>query len=170
MVKKPSYPSKGVPQPKKKRAGATRNGSEAPGGRQIGTDPQGGAGKIESDPQKDEGTSETAWDHLSQSCSSGIHLGNTPPLTASVSQVLCEVQHEKFMRWPSQIKSNPVKRDNTKYCEFHKDHGHQTKDCIQLRKKIEYMIRRGHLLLYVASEGLEQAQPPPPRQPTPSQH
>ena len=28
---------------------------------------------------KDEGTSGIAWDHLSLSCSSGIHLGNTPP-------------------------------------------------------------------------------------------
>ena len=34
------------------------------------------------------------------------------PLTASVSQVLREVQHEKFLRWPSQMKSDPTKRDN----------------------------------------------------------
>ena len=29
-------------------------------------------------PRKDEGTSGIAWDHLNLSCSSGIHLGNTP--------------------------------------------------------------------------------------------
>ena len=62
------------------------------------------------------------------------------PLTASVSQVLREVKHEKFMRWPSHIKSVPIKRDNTKYCEFHRDHGHRTDGCIQLRKEIEYLI------------------------------
>ena len=88
------------------------------------------------------------------------------PLTASVSQVLHEVRHEKILRWPSQIKSDPVKRDNTKYCEFNKDHGHRTYDYIQLRKEIEYLIRRGHLRRYVASEGQEQVQPPPPCQPT----
>ena len=92
------------------------------------------------------------------------------PLTTSGSQVLREVQHEKFLRWPSQIKSDPVKRDNTKYCEFHRDHRHRTDDCIQLRKEIEYLIRHGHLRCYVASEGQEQVQPPPPRQPTPAQH
>ena len=75
------------------------------------------------------------------------------PLTASVSQVLREVWHEKFLRWPSQMKSDPAKRDNTKYCEFHRDHGHRTDDCIQLRKEIEYLIRRGHLRRYMASEG-----------------
>ena len=52
------------------------------------------------------------------------------PLTASVSQVLREVQHERFLRWPSQMKSDPARRDDTKYCEFHKDHGHRTNDCI----------------------------------------
>ena len=44
------------------------------------------------------------------------------PLTASVSQVLREVQHEMFLRWPSQMKSDPARRDDTKYYEFHKDH------------------------------------------------
>ena len=91
-------------------------------------------------------------------------------LTAIVSQVLHEVQHEKFLRWPSQMRTDPTKRDNTRYYEFHKDHGHRTDDCIQLRKEIEYLIRQGYLRRYIASEGQDQAQPPPPRQPTPTQH
>ena len=68
------------------------------------------------------------------------------------------------------MRSDLAKRDNTKYCEFNKDHGHRTDDCIQLRKEIEYLIRRGHLRGYVASEGQDQVQPPPPRQLTPAQH
>ena len=92
------------------------------------------------------------------------------PLTASVSQVLHKTQHKKLLRWPSQMKTDPAKRDSTKYCEFHRDHGHQTDDCIQLRKKIEYLIRRGHLHRFVASEGRGQALPPLPRQPAPTQH
>ena len=92
------------------------------------------------------------------------------PLTASVSQVLLEVQHERFLRWPSQMKSDPARRDDTKYCEFHEGHGHRTNDCIQLKNEIEYLIRHGHLNRYVASEGQEQVQPSLPRQPTPVQH
>ena len=68
------------------------------------------------------------------------------------------------------MKSNPVRRDDTKYCEFHKDHRHRTDDCIQLKKEIEYLIRRGHLSRYMAPNGQERVQPPPPRQPTPVQH
>ena len=37
------------------------------------------------------------------------------PLPASVSQVLYEVHHEKFLRWPSQMKTDAAKRDITKY-------------------------------------------------------
>ena len=74
------------------------------------------------------------------------------PLMAAVSQVLREVQHEQFLRWPSHMRSDPTKRDNTRYCEFHRDHGHRTDDCIQLRKEIEYLIQRGYLRRFVASE------------------
>ena len=68
------------------------------------------------------------------------------------------------------MKTDPTKRDSTTHCEFHRDHGHQTNDCIQLRKEIEYLIRRGHLCRFVASEGRDQASPPSPRQQAPTQH
>ena len=68
------------------------------------------------------------------------------------------------------MKSDPAKRDDTKYCEFHKGHGHRTDDCIQQKKEIEYLIQRGHLSHYVDSEGQERVQPPPPRQPALIQH
>ena len=51
------------------------------------------------------------------------------------------------------MKTDPAKRNLTKYCEFHRDHGHLTNDCIHLRKEIEYLIRRGHLRRFVALEG-----------------
>ena len=68
------------------------------------------------------------------------------------------------------MRTGPTKRDNTRYCEFYRDHGHRMNDCIQLRKEIEYLIRRGYLRRYIASEDQDKAQPPPPWQPTPTQH
>ena len=99
------------------------------------------------------------------------------PLTASVSQVLCEVRNEQFLRWPTQMKSDPTTRDNTKYCEFHRDYGHRTDDCIQLKREIEYVIRRGYLRRFISPENQprnqaqNQASPhkPPSRQTT-TQH
>ena len=96
------------------------------------------------------------------------------PLTASVSQVLHEVRNEQFLRWPTQMKSDPAKRDNTKYCEFHRDYGHRTDNCIQLNREIEYLIRRGYLRRFISPENQAQnqaqnqdpTQQPPPRQTT----
>ena len=62
------------------------------------------------------------------------------PLITSMSQVLRETQDKKFLRWPSQMKTDLAKRYSTKYCEFHRDHRHRTNDCIQPRKEIEYLI------------------------------
>ena len=59
-MKKPSCPRKIDLLLKRKRVGATRNRNEAPRGRQTGTDPQGGAGKIGNGPQEGEGMSEIA--------------------------------------------------------------------------------------------------------------
>ena len=73
-------------------------------------------------------------------------------LTASVSQVLREVRNEQFLRWPTQMKSDPTKRDNTKYCEFHRDYGHRMNDCIQLKREIEYLIRCGYLGRFISPE------------------
>ena len=77
------------------------------------------------------------------------------------------------------MKSDPATRDNTRYCEFHRDYGHHTDDCIQLGKEIECLIRRGYLRCFIAPENQPQNQaqnqaqaqqpPPPPRQTT-TQH
>ena len=77
------------------------------------------------------------------------------------------------------MKSDPAIRDNTRYCEFHRDYGHRIDDCIQLKKEIEYLIRRGYLRRFIAPENQPQNQtqnqaqaqqpPPPPRQTT-AQH
>ena len=78
------------------------------------------------------------------------------------------------------MKSDPSTRDNTKYCEFHRDYGHRTDDCIQLKREIEFLIQRGYLRRFISSESQPQNQaqnqansaqqpPPPPRQTT-TQH
>ena len=90
-------------------------------------------------------------------------------------QVLHEVRNEQFLRWPTQMKSNPATRDNTKYCEFHRDYGHRTDNCIQLKREIEYLIQRGYLRRFISPGNQAQnqnqapAQQPPPRQMT-TQH
>ena len=76
MAKKPSYPREEALQPTRRKAGLTRNRSEALGDKETERDPQEGT---ENDPQGGEGASETAWDHLSSSYGSSIRLGSSTP-------------------------------------------------------------------------------------------
>ena len=47
------------------------------------------------------------------------------------------------------MKTDPDKRNKAKYCEFHKNHGHTTKNCIALQNEIEGLIRRGKLDMFL---------------------
>ena len=75
------------------------------------------------------------------------------------------------------MKSDPTTRDNTKYCEFHRDYGHRTDNCIQLKREIEYLIWRGYLRRFISpkiqaqnqAQNQTPTQQPPPRQTT-TQH
>jgi hypothetical protein len=61
---------------------------------------------------------------------------------------------------PKQV---PPKRDadKTKWCRYHKKHGHVTEECIQLKGAIEILIRVGRLDRYKKQED-------PPRQGQPA--
>ncbi|GFZ00651.1 hypothetical protein Acr_14g0002860 [Actinidia rufa] len=74
---------------------------------------------------------------------------NLPPLNTPVAQVLSEIKHKEFIKWPGKIKTDPQKRNRNKYCEFHRDHGHNTEDCFQLKEQIADLIKRGYLRKYI---------------------
>ncbi|GFY88643.1 hypothetical protein Acr_06g0005830 [Actinidia rufa] len=44
-----------------------------------------------------------------------------PPLNAPVAQVLLEIKHEEFVKWPGKIKTDSQKRNRNKYCEVKGD-------------------------------------------------
>ena len=88
---------------------------------------------------------------------------------------------------PEVANSNEVRPHRKGYCEFHRDYGHRTDDCIQLKREIEYLIWRGYLRRFISPESqprnqpqnqpqnqaqnqaLAKQPPPPPRQTT-TQH
>lgn len=39
--------------------------------------------------------------------------------------------------------------DKCKYCKFHRDHGHDTVDCCDLKDQVESLVEKGYLKEFV---------------------
>ncbi|XP_058784255.1 uncharacterized protein LOC131659027 [Vicia villosa] len=85
------------------------------------------------------------------------------PLNASRERILNECANAEFqtgkVRFPKSLPARP-NMDKSKFCRFHKGHGHNTEDCIHLKDAIEILIREGHLKQYAKKqEAAKEAKP-----------
>ena len=50
------------------------------------------------------------------------------------------------------MKGDPNKRNKSKYCRFHRDHGHDTDECYDLKQQIENLIKQEKLRHFVGRD------------------
>ncbi|RVW72070.1 hypothetical protein CK203_054794 [Vitis vinifera] len=74
------------------------------------------------------------------------------PLTVSYEKLLPIIQDLFDFKWPGPIRTDPTKRDHSKKCAYHKEHGHTTERCRSLHYLVERLIKAGHLKQYLCSE------------------
>ncbi|XP_043714581.1 uncharacterized protein LOC122662942 [Telopea speciosissima] len=74
-------------------------------------------------------------------------------LTYTRAHILNEIKDQVTLRWPAKMVKPAHERNKNKYCRFHQDHGHDTKECRQLKDEIEAFIQRGRLGRFVKKEG-----------------
>ena len=67
------------------------------------------------------------------------------PLNVSLEQVLMQIKDDPSLKWLEKMKGDPNKRNRNKYCRFHRDHGHDTDECFDLKQQVENLIRQGKL-------------------------
>ena len=60
-----------------------------------------------------------------------------------------EIEGEGYLPKPTPLRSPLAKRNMKKYCRYHRDYGHDTEECYQLKDEIEALIWQGHLRRYV---------------------
>ena len=56
------------------------------------------------------------------------------PLNAPIDQVLMQIKDEGTLTFLGKLKNDPSKRSRDKYCCLHRDHGHDTADCYDLKQ------------------------------------
>ena len=57
----------------------------------------------------------------------------------------------KYTKNPAKLKSPSKRRNQNKYCRYHKDHGHDSKDCFKMKVTIAKLIEKGHLTEFVTN-------------------
>ena len=55
------------------------------------------------------------------------------PLNVPLEQVLMQIKDDPSLKWPEKMKGDPNKRNRNTYCCFHRDHGHDTDECFDLK-------------------------------------
>ena len=65
---------------------------------------------------------------------------NFTHLLMPVDKILMQIKDDRALKWPKPLSLSSKRRDTKKYCCFHKDHGHYTKECWDLKEQIEELI------------------------------
>ena len=63
-----------------------------------------------------------------------------------------QIKDHPSLKWPEKMKGDPNKRNRNKYCRFHRDHGHDTDECFDLKQQIENLIRQGKLRYFLGRD------------------
>ncbi|XP_027075705.1 uncharacterized protein [Coffea arabica] len=75
------------------------------------------------------------------------------PLNSSRSHVLAVMRQNHLGRTPPEIPRRRDRRNSNLYCAYHRDVGHETEYCNDLKREIENLIRQGHLKQFVRKDG-----------------
>ena len=71
-------------------------------------------------------------------------LPSLTPLSISYEKLFPMIRDLSNFRWPEPLEADPARRDHSKKCAYHKEHGHTTKACRSLHYLVEKLIRVGH--------------------------
>ncbi|XP_048626829.1 uncharacterized protein LOC125594815 [Brassica napus] len=56
------------------------------------------------------------------------------------------------VKWRQKMKAPDSFRNPGLCCDFHRDHGHKTEDCVALRIKVNELLQKGHLLEFLSEK------------------
>ncbi|RWW44105.1 hypothetical protein BHE74_00050168 [Ensete ventricosum] len=71
------------------------------------------------------------------------------PLNSTRTEIFLQIREKGLLKTHNPLSSRAEDRDCRRYCRFHRDYGHDTEECYDLKIQIEDLIHRGHLDQYI---------------------
>ena len=86
---------------------------------------------------------------------------NSPPLNISYERLLPLILDLPNFKWLAPIQTDPSQRNKSLWCDYHRNHGHETDRCQSLKFLVKNLIKVGHLKRYLGEvyQGVESGQP-----------
>ncbi|KAF3568449.1 hypothetical protein DY000_02015893 [Brassica cretica] len=60
------------------------------------------------------------------------------------------------VEWPQKMKAPFFFRNPGLWCDFHRDHGHKTEDCVALKVEVIKLLKKGHLREFLSEKAKSQ--------------
>ncbi|XP_028101256.1 uncharacterized protein LOC114300590 [Camellia sinensis] len=95
----------------------------------------------------------------------------TTVFTEPIYRLLEKIKGEPYFVWPSKMMEDPARRNQEWRCTYHREKGHKTQNCRDLKRHLEDLVTVGHLQQWIDVEKTraKQGQPlaPPPEDQAP---
>ncbi|XP_071920582.1 uncharacterized protein [Coffea arabica] len=131
----------------KKEVQATRSGTDPKRKKESGLSEVGAIGGFQS-PNRDR---RNVFDQISTGKTS-IPESDLTPLNTARSRVLYVMEQKNLGLVPSKMAGSRDKRNSNLYCLYHRDIGHKTEDCNDLKREIERLIKQGHWKQFIRQD------------------
>ncbi|RRT51735.1 hypothetical protein B296_00032268 [Ensete ventricosum] len=82
-------------------------------------------------------------------------------------EVFLQICDKGLLRTPNPIRAKIGGHDKRRYYRFHRDYGHNTEECNDLKNQIEDLIRQGHLHRFIRDQRALEERPCRERGPSP---
>lgn len=63
--------------------------------------------------------------------------GHDPRFSKSRREIYLDIEDKSMLPSPPPIRTSSARRDKNQWCEYHKECGHTTKDCRELKKSLD---------------------------------